>query len=181
MSEQTPATPTNGKWRKYSKVAAIVVVSAIAGAAATKAGHRWHHGHYGHFGHGIMGPAEDATDAQERAEFMGKRFARRIGATDEQREKLSNIAKSVAKDVFPLRQKIRSARKEARELLSQPTVDRDAIERLRSEQVANMDELSKRLATALTDAAEVLTPEQRKDVADKLAKRKGWRSRWHRD
>ena len=181
MSEATPTTPPNGKWRKYSKVAGLVVVSAIAGAAATKAGHRWHHGHYGHFGHGLMGPAEDATDAQERAEFMGKRIARKIGATEEQREKLASIAKTVAKDVFPLREKIRSARKEARELLSQPTIDRDAVERLRSEQVSNMDELSKHLATALTDAAEVLTPEQRKDVAERLAKRKGWRSRWNRD
>jgi Spy/CpxP family protein refolding chaperone len=43
----------------------------------------------------------------------------------------------------------------------QPTVDRMALERLRAEKMQYADAVSKRLVTAVADAAEVLTPEQR--------------------
>jgi Spy/CpxP family protein refolding chaperone len=40
-------------------------------------------------------------------------------------------------------------------------VDRAALETLRVEQMHQMDMVSKRVVTALADAAEVMTPEQR--------------------
>ena len=42
------------------------------------------------------------------------------------------------------------------------------IERLRTEQVALVDTFSKRVAQALGDAGEVLNPEQRRKLADRL-------------
>jgi Spy/CpxP family protein refolding chaperone len=49
-----------------------------------------------------------------------------------------------------------------------PTIDRVALERLRVEQVQNVDALSKRILAAVEDAAEVLTPEQRQKFARHL-------------
>ncbi len=52
-----------------------------------------------------------------------------------------------------------------------PAIDRVALEQLRVEQIARMDKVSKRLLTAVEDAAEVLTPEQRVRFHDHLKKR----------
>ena len=68
-------------------------------------------------------------------------------------------------------------------LLTQPTVDRSAIEALRAEQLSLADAASKRFAQALGDAAEVLTPEQRRKIDDRLTElreRRGFWHRWHR-
>jgi periplasmic protein CpxP/Spy len=103
--------------------------------------------------------------AKEHAAHMVDRFARRIDATAEQKQKLTVIATSLATDIQPLHQKMHDARKRGIELLRQPAVDRTAVEAFRAEQIAAADEASKRLVQALTDAAEVLTPEQRAKVA----------------
>jgi Spy/CpxP family protein refolding chaperone len=57
------------------------------------------------------------------------------------------------------------------ELLSAPTIDRAAIERLRVEKMQAADAVSKRMSLAFADAAEVLTPDQRKKVAERMQKR----------
>jgi len=57
------------------------------------------------------------------------------------------------------------------ELLSAPAIDRAAIERLRAEQIQGADAVSKRMAQAFADAAEVLTPDQRKKIAERMQKR----------
>ena len=64
-----------------------------------------------------------------------------------------------------------SARQRGRTLLTQPSIDRGAIEALRAEQLALADAASKRLAQALADAAEVLTPEQRRRIYEGNARR----------
>ena len=65
----------------------------------------------------------------------------------------------------------RSAHAELHEILSAPSVDRNRLETLRAEHIRLADEASKRITLALADAAEILTPEQRAAVADKMAKR----------
>jgi periplasmic protein CpxP/Spy len=64
--------------------------------------------------------------------------------------------------------------------LTAPTIDRSAIERLRAEQIGLAETASKRIAQALADAADVLSPEQRRKVADWMAFRRPWWARWHR-
>ena len=64
---------------------------------------------------------------------------------------------------------------EAFALLDSGTVDRGAIEALRAEQLKLADDASKRLTQAIGDAAEVLTPAQRKDLASRIARFTGRR------
>ena len=106
---------------------------------------------------------------------MTGHLARDINATDGQREKLAVIAKSAAKDLLPMRETMRDARKQARELLGQPAVDRAALEKLRADQISTVDAMSKRLSAALGDAAEILTPEQRKELSKRMPPAGGWR------
>jgi Spy/CpxP family protein refolding chaperone len=147
----------------------VALVAAVVGAAAGHFGgrhmHGWHHGPWGHhrFGHDIS-----PDDMQRRVEWMVGRLARRTDATSEQQAKLQAIAKAAVTDLHPLRQKFSDAHKRAHELLRQPTIDRAALEALRAEQIANADAASKRLIQALSDMAEVLTPEQRKALLDRF-------------
>jgi len=96
-----------------------------------------------------------------------------IDATDAQKQKIDPIVKQAAKDLQPLRAQVREARREGMKLLSADTIDRGAIERLRVQQITAADGASKRFTQALTEVAEVLTPEQRKTLAARFAHRRG--------
>jgi Spy/CpxP family protein refolding chaperone len=154
----------------------------MGGLAAGIGAKAWAHGGpgFGAQGRGAMGGPLDPAMMNERIERMVKHLAVEVDATPEQRTKLTEIAKSAAKELQPMRQKVQEARKRGMELLSAPTVDRAAIERLRSEQIQAADAASKRLSQALADAADVLTPEQRKKFAEHLQHRQGWRRGGHR-
>ena len=75
------------------------------------------------------------------------------------------------KDLLPLRERARAARQRGIDLLAGDRVDRGALEALRGEQIGLADQASRRLSQALADAAEVLTPEQRKNIAQRLQRR----------
>jgi protein CpxP len=47
-------------------------------------------------------------------------------------------------------------------------IDRAALEQLRAEQMGRMDLMSRRMLSAMEDAADVLTPEQRAKFAEHL-------------
>jgi Spy/CpxP family protein refolding chaperone len=181
-STGTPAQPA--RRRRWPVIVTVALAAALTGAAANHAvseggfgrGHWGPHGFGG--GHGFMGRL-DPAQAEERADRAVRHLAIEIDASAAQQEKLRAIARAAVKDLIPMREKAQTARERARTLLTQPTVDRAAIESFRTEQIALADAASKRIAQALADAAEVLTPEQRRAIDDHLAARRGWRG-WHR-
>lgn len=195
MTKTTPNSVPQAPQRRVSRVlVAVVAVGAVlaAGAATTAysqggfyKGMR-HAGveaesmvHKARFRHGKPKTVEEA---QKRAERMAKHFAIEIDANGEQMDKLVDIAKGVAADVFPLRESMMSVRQEAVDLLSGETVDREKLETMRGEQFAKIEEASKRVTVALADAAEVLDAEQRKKLAERIKEwrghdGRGWRGR----
>ena len=88
--------------------------------------------------HGPLDPAQ----IEDRADRMVRHLAIEVDATTEQQEKLRAIVKGAVKDLVPMREKVSAARQRARELLTEPTIDRAAIERLRAEQMALADAVS---------------------------------------
>ena len=62
----------------------------------------------------------------------------------------------------------REGREALIEALTRETVDREALEALRQNKLATADRASQRLLTALADAADVLTPVQRQELAAEL-------------
>jgi Spy/CpxP family protein refolding chaperone len=124
----------------------------LAGASAFAQGRR-HHG---------------AMD-DERIERFIKHLAVEVDATAEQQQKLTEIAKGAAHDLAPLRSQSQELRKQGIALFTAATVDRNAVEQLRVKRMQNADAVSRRMTRALTDSAEVLTPEQRKKAAERAA------------
>lgn len=113
------------------------------------------------------------TIVETRADRMIRHLAIEIDATAEQQDKLRAVVRGAVKDLLPVREKVLAARATARELLTQQAVDRAAIEKLRADQIAIHDAASKRLVQAVADAAEVLTPEQRRKLSTMLPPRAG--------
>jgi Spy/CpxP family protein refolding chaperone len=100
-----------------------------------------------------------------------ERMLKEVDGTPEQKAKLTQLAQAAQKEIQPLREQLMAARKKGMELLAAPTVDRAALEKLRSEQTQLMDTLSRRMLTHMADAAEVLTPAQRAKLAEKMKSR----------
>ena len=178
MTDQShPEAPIGRRRRRWLPVAAIALAAAFTGAVASSAigqyGPPWGRWHGPGFMHGPLTPAQ----VEDRVDRGIRHAVIELDATPEQQEKLRAIARGAVKDLLPIREKAQAARERAAELLTQPKVDRAAIEAFRAEQLGLADAASKRFAQAIADAAEVLTPEQRQK-ANEWAK---WRrSFWHR-
>jgi Spy/CpxP family protein refolding chaperone len=141
-------------------------IAALVGGLAAGAGFKaFAHGR----GHGPMDPAE----LEQRLDRMLKHLYVEIDATEEQKRKLEPIVKQAAKDLAPMRENLHAGRGQAIELLTQDRIDPAAIETLRASHLELAEHASRRLTRALADAAEVLTPAQRKRLAAHIARRHG--------
>ena len=120
----------------------------------------------GGFGHG-----HDLQSSQERMELRTRQMLRKVDATPEQQAKIGAIVATAVKDIHPLREQARAARRDAMKLMGAPAIDRNAAEQLRVQQIALHEQISKRMMQAMLDAAEVLTPQQREKLAKTMAER----------
>jgi Spy/CpxP family protein refolding chaperone len=176
---------------RFSKAILAVAIGSAAAAAWAAPGfgpdffgmgegeprgghHHRHHGdHHGGHRHGAGPMSPERLDA--RIDRMAGRLVDSVDGTDEQKQKVSEIAKAAAKDLRDLRKQAGDLRRQGMDLLKAPTIDRAAIETLRSQQMTVADAISKRVATAFADTAEVLTPEQRVKLAERMQARRGAR------
>jgi periplasmic protein CpxP/Spy len=181
-SSNPDQAPSNRRSRRGALLLALVAVALLAGITGnllSKAFGQasWHHIRW--HGGGVFGGSLSPAQIDDRIDRMTKHMAIELDATPDQQVKVANIAKAAAADLRPLHEKALATRAQAVTLLTAPTIDRSAIERLRAEQIGLAETASKRIAQALADAADVLSPEQRRKVADWMAFRRPWWARWH--
>ncbi|HWU99377.1 MAG TPA: Spy/CpxP family protein refolding chaperone [Oxalicibacterium sp.] len=165
-------TPSRGRRMIIASATAAIVgtlsLVGISHADETKTPQAATQQHTGK--HKNMTPEQAEKWAEKRTERMITRLV--PDATPEQKTKLTTIAKATFSELHPLNQKFRAARAERMKLLSQPTIDRNALEQARQTQQQLADQRSRLVTKAYADAAEVLTPAQRVEVAKKLAKKR---------
>lgn len=165
------------RFKRTLVVAAITVAGALAAQAQPGPGGGPGYGP----GHGPM----MRGDAGPGGGFMGGMLYRmldRVNATPEQRTQIQQIVERNRDAMRAEHEAGRALRDEAMALFAQPTVDVAAIEALRVKQVARMDAASRQMTQALLDIGHVLTPEQRKQMADEMQQRRAmmerrWRER----
>lgn len=113
--------------------------------------------------------------------MAGGRHAERmldsIGATADQKVQLRKIHETAFADMKPLREAGRKLHEQMRSQFAQPNVDANAIEALRQQLQANREQASKRMTQAMLDASRVLTPEQRKKLAERMEQRRSMAQR----
>lgn len=166
-----PSTSRSGNpRRRFFRQAAVATV--IAGVATGIGFTAFAHGPGGWHRAGFVGAPFDPARLDEHLERRLKHLYVEIDATDAQKQLIAPIVKGAARDLLPLRPKMHEARRRAVELLSQDTVDRAALETLRADHLRVAEQASRRLVEALADVADVLTPEQRRQLAEHIG-------RWH--
>jgi protein CpxP len=187
LSAESQSKP---RWRRILFATVLVIGGGVIGALIASPSNvlgqygGWHGGPYGgspgdhgwSYGphHGAMadfagrlfmpGPVERATD----------RVLWSVDASREQRDKVNAIIHRTVDELFALREKHVEGRKQLRDALAASTIDRGKIESIRTEQMQLADLASKRITDALAQAAEVLTPPQRAELARRLEARMRW-------
>lgn len=176
MKSKNPGNTNTGspKRRPFLKglLAGGIAGSLIAGGAAFA--QQGGHPHFWKAGCKHRQAMRDPGVMRERADYMVERTLSRIEATPEQREQVKTIVRGAIDDLLALREQHQANRKAMVAALTQPEVDPNELERIRSAEVALVDQGSKRIVTALADSAQILDPEQRAQLADMASR---WRGR----
>jgi periplasmic protein CpxP/Spy len=170
MSEtiQPNAEKPKTRWRRV--VLVTVLGGLLVGAGATMYAHgtpRFLGGGYCGFG------ATDPETAAKRVESVVHSMLSKVDASEAQQATIAGIVQAAMSDLRPLRDKHAEGHKAGGELLSQPSIDRAALESLRAERMQLAETASRRIAQAMADAAEVLTPAQRAVLVERMQKMHG--------
>ena len=211
MTQENPKTPflrtDRGKFIAVVSGAVLLIggsfgVNAIAGsktfqhlqlaASDTSAykGHfkeaGWSRGHHRRGGFGRLSEMSDA-EIEKKITRAVKHVSIEIDATPDQEAKITTLITAVAKDMKPMSGNMRAAGKQVHELLLKDAIDRNALEKLRAERLAEIDTMSKNITNALADVAEVLTIDQRKTLDKRIEQfrsmrghGRGWGRGWNR-
>lgn len=162
-------------------VGAVMTVGTIAGVQAFSGSDTYRHmqvasGWHGHKGFSNLSD----TEIQDRIERAVKHAAIEIDATPEQQEKIIARVTATAKELKPVHARMHAAKQEIRMLLLAPEIDRAALEELRAARLADAEKVSQDLVDTVADIAELLSPEQRKTLDERIKEFRGMGRRWHR-
>jgi periplasmic protein CpxP/Spy len=111
---------------------------------------------------------------ERMAQAIDHRVSAMVKAADgtpEQKDRLVKLAQAAMADMKPLREQHMAARKKGMDLLAATSIDRNALEQLRAQQMTLADSMSKRMLQHMADAAEVFTPAQRTKLAEHMKQR----------
>ena len=145
-------------------------------------------GWHGWRGRGHRGGFANMSDAEieKKINRIVKHVAIEIDATPEQQTKITNLFTAVAKDVKPMRSKMQDSGRKIHDLLLANKIDREALENIRAARLADAERVSKAIVNAVAEAAEILSPDQRKVLEERIQQfrsmRQGWGHGrgWHR-
>jgi len=154
-------TVSNPKRRRLAVAAIAASLLAIVGGTLAYA-------HSGGDHHGLM----SGRGAEDHLEHM-QAMLTKIGASDAQKSQIEGLLKPAFEEMKAAHEAHSAAFEQFHEAITAPSIDRAKIESLRAEQLKSLDEASKRMVTAITDAAEVLSPDQRAALAAEVRKHHG--------
>jgi Spy/CpxP family protein refolding chaperone len=150
------------------------VLTGGAGAALASLGFSaFAHGGPRHGGGFAMGGRGSPEAMLERAEFASDWMLTKVGASDAQKEQMRAIVRRTLAQLAPLRREHRAHRRAFMETLAAPSVDTARLAELRGAELKLADQASQALLEGATDAANVLSPEQRRQVVAMMQRHRG--------
>jgi Spy/CpxP family protein refolding chaperone len=163
-----PAPPTRSPWRTlfnrqtvFAFLAGASLVGGVGAMASAMGAGGWHHGM-------MMGDMENPADVSAHIDHVLKHLYVEIDATDAQKAQIGPLVTQAVNDLLPLHTQFQAAHVQAVQGLTQPTVDRAALEAAREAHLQLADQASKRIVQLLGDVGDVLTPAQRNALATHL-------------
>jgi len=139
------------------------VLVAVLGSVALSA---WAQGGPGRHGD-HAGPGMGMMEGR-----MAERMLDSVNATAEQRAQVKQITDRARVDMKAQHELGRALREQGMKLFTQPTVDANAAEALRQQMMRQHDQASRSRMQTMIEVSRVLTPEQRKQLAERMASRR---------
>lgn len=172
-TRQGAHTGASPLWRRRSfwlGGGALAGLAALWAAAPIVGAHGFSgRGGQGFAGHGRHGFGEQILkdpDAAKRHAGMAVEWALRgVDASDEQKQQARRITDRLVDELGPLAARHREQRATVHRALTSPEVDREALESSRREALALADQASTLVVGAVADLGELLTPQQRQELA----------------
>lgn len=127
----------------------------VTNLLAACGGHRGHH---------------DVDDLKEHAAHGVEHVMDELDGTEEQTARVQSIVVDAVDELAAIHGTRDDLRAEISRLLSAETVDRGAIESLRQEHLDRASRMSRVVTASLADVLEVLTPEQRRALHERVQK-----------
>ena len=128
------------------------------------------HGMHGMRG-GMGGPGMMFGGSPEHMGRMIDHMLDGLNASDAQRTQIKQIAAQTAADLKAQAAAGRGLRQRGMQIFTAPTVDANAAEQLRQQMLQQHDQMSRRVTQAMVAIANVLTPEQRARVGERMRDR----------
>lgn len=147
-----------------TRLLSVAVLAAVLGTVAVSA---WAQPG-GHGGHAMQGGGMGGMPMQGR---MVEKMLDSVNASPEQRAQVKQITERSAADMKAQHESGRALREQGLKLFTQPVVDANAAEALRAQMMQQHDQASRRMMQTMLEVSRVLTPEQRKTLAERMAKR----------
>jgi Spy/CpxP family protein refolding chaperone len=131
--------------------------------------------------HGRLQDRDVKAQHHRAGMFLSEPMLNRIQATAEQKTRIREIMMAARKDLQAQRGDAKALRDQGMKLFSQPEIDPKAIEEFRVQSMARHDAASKRMTQAMIEAGQVLTPEQRQQLAQYSDHRREMMRRHHEE
>ena len=145
----------------FAFVAGAALAGGLGAAAAAVAANGWQHSM-------MMHGTESPADVAAHIDHVLKHLYVEIDATDAQKAKIGPLVQQAASDLLPLHTQLQAAHAQVIQGLTQPTIDRAALEAARESHLQLADQASKRIVQLIGDVGDVLTPAQRNALASHL-------------
>jgi len=168
------ATPRLWRSRSLWLGGGVLAVLAVLVAVAPKAwAYRALAGH-GFGGHAQLGAVlHDPAAAKAHVGTAVELALGGVNATDEQKQQARRITDRMVDDFIPLAESHRDFHQALVSEFQKPQIDRVAIEQLRRQELALVDQASQKLVGDVADLAAVLTPEQRAQLVQVMQRLHG--------
>ena len=158
------ATTTSRLFFNPARLFGAGLLVAVLGSVAVSAWAQGGHGEHGPRG----GPGMHGMGFGGR---MAERMLDSVNASAEQRAQVKQITDRAAADMKAQHESGRALREQGMKLFTQPVVDANAAEALRAQMMQQHDQRSRRMMQTMLEISRVLTPEQRKQLAERMAQR----------